>query len=941
MSLHTYTPSISVADARGLVVRQLTLHRTTPDDVAEVRVNKRVFDLAARETAQADPRLFASGIWNFVRHHSLSGQVLGEDSVDAGWHAQLHGADGLSLDTWNARGCRFVTRHDNQGRPILRSEANEGEVLRVVERLTYGNTQAEGNGRGRLLRHDHPAGTQEMTEYGLGGQVIGVNQRFLTSLTAPDWPEDADARDDLLEPGAGFMTSSRFDATGAPTELIDAAGHRRMTRYDHSGQICEHRLQMAGATGERVLFHDIKYDAQGRLTLQSSGKAITTQREYDPVDGSLKRIVVTRQGQAILHDLHYENDPAGNITAISDGSAPVRYYRNQRIDPISRYQYDSLYQLIEASGFEAIMVAEGPGQPRQAPDPTQLRNYVQHFDYDRAGNLLSRHHSNAATLQMAVSSKNNRSLPYKQDGSAPDDQEILAAFDARGNQRQLLAGQDMTWDSRDQLRQVTQVQRPDGTSDVEAYCYDASGQRVRKSQLKQLGSREILAETRYLPGLELHANSATGEQWQVIGLVGGYGSTRLLHWSAGLPEGLENDQVRYSFSDHLDSSVLELDASDALVGQERYYPYGGTAWCMVRSELEATYRTIRYSGKERDATGLVYYGFRYYAPWLQRWLNPDPGGVGLGLAMYTFVGNSPINNKELDGSVYEGRGGVSEKSAKRKGRTIKYRGLDEMSPNRRALVQNTLTEIESIYSSALDALVNPTDETEAVLEDFFFVMNDAQRKALQTSWTRSRNLTAEYRTDRGDGKFLAVKMPSGTSTQGSVNPADPHGIITLDWDVLYEPEELLTVLGHEMTHLKRVSHMNTKGADSIDHFYLYKIKVPRMNLSGEDAGKANLTTREVSKFIMAGELPYFYFKNGSAADFEEGVENFINREVDVMLGAAPPVQTQSPTYQTPMSYAEFQRNPSMRTYMALENADSLFMAAQELHNLQRRNTRRP
>ncbi|WP_410174964.1 RHS repeat-associated core domain-containing protein [Mycetohabitans endofungorum] len=41
----------------------------------------------------------------------------------------------------------------------------------------------------------------------------------------------------------------------------------------------------------------------------------------------------------------------------------------------------------------------------------------------------------------------------------------------------------------------------------------------------------------------------------------------------------------------------------------------------AKSELEAKYKTVRYSGKERDATGLYDYGFRYYVPWLGRWLS--------------------------------------------------------------------------------------------------------------------------------------------------------------------------------------------------------------------------------------------------------------------------------------------------------------------------------
>jgi RHS repeat-associated protein len=50
-----------------------------------------------------------------------------------------------------------------------------------------------------------------------------------------------------------------------------------------------------------------------------------------------------------------------------------------------------------------------------------------------------------------------------------------------------------------------------------------------------------------------------------------------------------------------------------------------------------------YSTKYLDHdTGLYYYGYRYYAPLLQRWINRDPFGEEGGMNMYGFVGNAPF-----------------------------------------------------------------------------------------------------------------------------------------------------------------------------------------------------------------------------------------------------------------------------------------------------------
>ncbi|WP_162250577.1 RHS repeat-associated core domain-containing protein, partial [Pseudomonas sp. Root562] len=85
-----------------------------------------------------------------------------------------------------------------------------------------------------------------------------------------------------------------------------------------------------------------------------------------------------------------------------------------------------------------------------------------------------------------------------------------------------------------------------------------------------------------------------------------------------------------------------------IISQERYYPFGGTAWANGAA-VQVSYKTVRYSGKERDATGLYYYGFRYYLAGWQRWLNPDPAGPVDGLNVYNMVRNNPISYRDENG----------------------------------------------------------------------------------------------------------------------------------------------------------------------------------------------------------------------------------------------------------------------------------------------------
>jgi RHS repeat-associated protein len=52
----------------------------------------------------------------------------------------------------------------------------------------------------------------------------------------------------------------------------------------------------------------------------------------------------------------------------------------------------------------------------------------------------------------------------------------------------------------------------------------------------------------------------------------------------------------------------------------------------------------RFSSKEWDGNlGLYYYLYRFYDPYLQRWLNQDPIGERGGNNLYQYIQNDPVN----------------------------------------------------------------------------------------------------------------------------------------------------------------------------------------------------------------------------------------------------------------------------------------------------------
>ncbi|MBV7544833.1 RHS repeat protein [Pseudomonas sp. PDM26] len=676
--MHRHTPTLIAIDPRGLAVRAVGYWRDIDDVSPQARVNRTVHDWAGRAIAQWDPRLFldASAPPNLQTIHALSGAVLSTNSVDAGWRVALLGEAGQAVHAWDGRGSQRWLRYDAQMRPeSVFEQAMDGEAL-CAERLSYGAsgpTFAERNQCGQLIRHDDPAGTQRFTEFGLHGAALEQTRHFLQALTLPDWPESIVERELLLEPGEGAITRSHVNALGETINQTDAKGHRQLFSQTLDGQLCAVSLQLNGVPTLKTLVSAITYNAHGQTEREVAGNGVITTQEYDAQDGRLIRLNAQR-GTEALQDLRYAYDPVGNVLSIEDAALPVYYFANQRIEPVNRYSYDSLSQLIEATGWEAGGPNKGP-QFSTFDDPAPRANYHQTYRYDAGGNLLELVHEGPQSHghRLVAAAHGNRCLPVLE-GVEPDEEAFHRGFDGNGNLLNLQPGQPLAWDLPNQLGEVRPVERDSGLNDRERYVYGADGMRLRKVREAHTNARTLIAETRYLPNLELRNYSGTGEVLQVISVQTGRSSVRVLHWESAPPKDSANDQYRYHLNDHLSSCTLELDDDGALISQERYHPYGTTAWFAGRGEVEAGYRTVRYSGKERDATGLYYYGFRYYVAGWQRWINADPAGAIDGLNFYWMVRNNPMlltdsvglsaNKRSLSGKLTDNANFTVKKSTK-------------------------------------------------------------------------------------------------------------------------------------------------------------------------------------------------------------------------------------------------------------------------------------
>ncbi|RFD23928.1 toxin [Pseudomonas sp. GL93] len=663
-SLHHNTPTLTVVDPRGLAVRSVAYHRNTAQQSPTAQVTRQVFDARGLLQQQWDPRLFELHTAdsdvppNLSHRYSLGGQVLSTDSVDAGRQTRLLGSGGQVVQRWDTRGTHQRFEYDPLLRPVAVFERAEEEAAdRCIERMTYAgmtSTEAARNRCGRLIRHDDPAGTLLVERYDVQGNITAQTRRLRTPLTAPDWPLPVGERDAQLQDEA-FTTTWQYDALGQRLEQVDARGNRQQSQYGVDGQLTKSEILFKSGA-RKTLVDQRSVNASAQVLSERLGNGVLSVAEYSETDGRLTRLSAHLKDSAgkRLQDLFYSYDRVGNVLRIRDAAQPTRWASNAQVEAVSTFEYDSLSRLIKATGRENARNTGASALPGRvtfgAKDDNLWGNYTRHYAYDSAGNLTQMRHvpstGSGYTQRMQVGEHSNHSVIAREGAKAPG---LGDGFDQGGNLMALTPGQALTWNVRNQLVRVAQVLRDNGEHDDEIYLYDGAGQRVVKRRVAHGKAQVHTHEVLYLPGLELHRQGPDGEWLNVVLAQAGRHSARGLQWEQLRPEEMLDEQLRFSLDDHLGSSTLELDEKAGLLSQESYYPFGATAWWAAKNALEASYKNRRYSGKERDASGLYYYGFRYYAPWLLRWISADPAGDVDGLNLYAMVGNNPIGYVDDNG----------------------------------------------------------------------------------------------------------------------------------------------------------------------------------------------------------------------------------------------------------------------------------------------------
>ena len=204
---------------------------------------------------------------------------------------------------------------------------------------------------------------------------------------------------------------------------------------------------------------------------------------------------------------------------------------------------------------------------------------------------------------------------------------------SNGSITNLPSGDTLTYDCEGNLACVSNTV----SGAVSLYWYDQHGRRIAKSEAGLL--------TLYIwDGMDIiataHADGTLREYYtRGIGIAGDVGSlVAETRFSGGTAT------TTYLHSNWRGDVVMATDASGNVVGEYAYTTFGEQL-----SSVGSFVPRFTFSSKERDASGLVYHGFRYYSPVLCRWISEDPIGEDGGINLYQFCWNDPVNGVDAYG----------------------------------------------------------------------------------------------------------------------------------------------------------------------------------------------------------------------------------------------------------------------------------------------------
>ncbi|MBU7018354.1 MAG: hypothetical protein HXS44_12660, partial [Theionarchaea archaeon] len=511
------------------------------------------------------------------------------------------------------------------------------EVKEYTDAVTYYLTQCTYDSLGNMTSVTDANGNTTFNEYSLYG---------ITRITYPD------------------LTTEEFsyDAAGNLLEIRDAEGTTTFT-YD-----AIHQLKSIEYPDESITF---EYDANGNRIAMTDSLS-TTNYTYDNRDRLLYETAIIN---AQSYTLEYSYDATSKMVSVV---YPDSYSVTYEYDALNRvvavpgyaeftYEDSHLATMTFSNGAVTTFQYDSNDRPIAMQASKNSENLlIMNYTYDLEGNITQLDYQRRLPDQTWTESQETFVYDWLDRlVEAQGDYHLSYQYDGTGN-RLSLNGLGYTYNSMNELVTIS-----DGT----VFIYDERGNTITKTDSdtwsytynkrnlleKVTKNQEVLTEYVYDGDGRRVQVTENGETttyiYSSLNMLYEENTTGIASYIYGPPGRLAKkthingeSNTFFYHTDHLGSTLSVTDGNGTPISSIEYQPFG-------ESSITGSEEDYQFAGKEKDASGLYYFGARYYDPQLGRFTTKDPlpGRIQSPqtLNRYVYCLNNPLKYLDPQGMQTE------------------------------------------------------------------------------------------------------------------------------------------------------------------------------------------------------------------------------------------------------------------------------------------------